>query len=103
MKKIVVLFNPSSAKGRALKQKETITRYLANGGMNMDFIVTESEDHLRSLAAAAAKTPGQYDAIVGVGGDTTFNIIATEILKYRNDAKNAPAPARGHDRYRFRQ
>lgn len=95
MKKIVVLFNPSSAKGRALKQKETITRLLANGGMHMDFIVTESEDHLRNLAAAAAKTPGQYDAIVGVGGDTTFNIIATEILKYKHDAKNAPAPAVG--------
>ncbi|HLP58029.1 MAG TPA: acylglycerol kinase family protein, partial [Candidatus Deferrimicrobium sp.] len=89
MKKIAVLFNPSAAKGRALKQKETVMRCLAGAAVDMDFIVTESEDHLRYLAASAAKTPGLYDAIIGVGGDTTFNIIATEILKNRNED---PAP-----------
>ncbi|MCU0285639.1 MAG: hypothetical protein MUF15_04490, partial [Acidobacteria bacterium] len=89
MKKIAVLFNPSSAKGMALKQKDTIMRSLAKAGIDMDFIITESEDHLRYLAASAAQNPGQYDALVGVGGDTTFNIIAAEILKYREDIQAA--------------
>lgn len=82
MKKIAVLFNPSSGKGRALKQKETIVHCLKKGGLDLDFIVTESEAHLKQLAASAARSTGKYDAIVGVGGDTTFNIIAAEILKY---------------------
>jgi diacylglycerol kinase family enzyme len=98
MRKIAVLFNPSSGKGRALKQKETIARCLGNGGLDLDFIVTESEAHLRGLAASAVQTAGKYDAIVGVGGDTTFNIIAAEILKYKETTKTAaatppPAPA----------
>ncbi len=91
MRKILVLFNPSSGKGRALKQKDTITRCLGNNGLDLDFIVTESEAHLRRLAASAAQTAGKYEAIVGVGGDTTFNIIATEILKHRETAETAAA------------
>ncbi|MCX6579555.1 MAG: diacylglycerol kinase family protein [Candidatus Aminicenantes bacterium] len=95
MRKILVLFNPSSGKGRALKLKESIAHCLENNGLDLDFIVTESETHLRRLAASAAQTAGKYDAIVGVGGDTTFNIIAAEILKLRETPPSAPAPIVG--------
>jgi diacylglycerol kinase family enzyme len=86
MRKFLVLFNPSSGKGRALKVKDTIAHCLANKNLEVDFIVTESELQLRQLAASAVETAGNYDAIVGVGGDTTFNIIAAEILKHRETA-----------------
>ncbi len=91
----MVLFNPSSGKGRALKLKDTIVRCLGKGNLDVDFIVTESETHLRRMAASAAQTPGKYDAIVGGGGDTTFNIIAAEILKPRETSHPAPAPILG--------
>lgn len=83
----MVLFNPSSGKGKTLKYMKTITQQLSKGRMAIDCIVTESEDHLRRTAASAVKTSDQYVAIVGVGGDTTFNIIASEILKHKNDYK----------------
>ena len=84
-RKIMILFNPSSGKGRSLKQKEKIETLLKAHGIDYDLIVTESEDHLRQSAAEAA---GHYETIVGVGGDTTFNIIAGKVLEY---GKNAPA------------
>ncbi len=80
MKKIVLLFNPSSGKGRSLKQKKKIQRCLEEKGIDFDLLVTGSEDHLRLLAGEKAK---EYEMIVGVGGDTTFNIIAGEVLKCR--------------------
>ena len=78
MKKTAILLNPSSGKGRSLKQKEKIYYYLQKYHIDFDLTVTESENHLRQLAAEL--TPN-YDIIIGVGGDTTFNIIAGEILK----------------------
>jgi diacylglycerol kinase (ATP) len=93
MKKVAVLFNPSSGRGRSLKEKGKIEKILQRNIINYDLIVTESEDHLRQLAAETAR---QYEVIVGVGGDTTFNIIASEILKYdKNKSTVKPAPAMG--------
>ena len=63
-KTTVVLFNPSSAKGRSLKKKDQIRQCLDAHGIHYDFMVTESEAHLRSLAAETAR---QYDIIVAVG------------------------------------
>lgn len=40
-------------------------------------MVTRSEAHLRDLASRSAR---RYRMIIGVGGDTTFNIIASAIL-----------------------
>lgn len=84
--KTAVLFNPSSGKGRSIKRKTVIETYLEGTGLDYRLWVTESEDHLRRLAA---ETAGEYAVIVGVGGDTTFNIIAAEILK-QNKGINAP-------------
>ncbi|MCP5107042.1 MAG: hypothetical protein GY950_26895 [bacterium] len=80
MKPVVLLFNPSSRKGRSLKQKKRIERCLQDLGVDYHLVVTESEDHLRRSAAESA---GKYETIVAVGGDTTFNITAGEILKYQ--------------------
>jgi diacylglycerol kinase family enzyme len=79
--KVAVLFNPSSGKGRSLREKKRIEKILtANAnGIEFDWFVSESEGHLEELAAG---TVGQYPVIVGVGGDTTFNIAAREILNH---------------------
>lgn len=89
MKHAAVLFNPSSGKGRSIKQRTTVEHYLNQYGVNYDLQVTESENHLRQLAAETAR---DYELIIGVGGDTTFNIIAGEILKLENQ-NHAPALA----------
>lgn len=81
MKKTAILFNPSSGKGRSLKQKRKIEKYLGKYNIEFDLTVTKSEEHLRQRAAEI--TP-EYETIIGVGGDTTFNIIAGEILKKEN-------------------
>jgi len=93
MKKVAVLFNPSSGKGRSMKEKKKIETLLKQNAIDYDLLVTRSENHLRQLAAESAR---QYEIIVGVGGDTTFNIIAIEILKYQKDKITAqPTPAMG--------
>jgi diacylglycerol kinase family enzyme len=73
-----VLFNPSSGKGRSLKQKEKIQALLRAGGIDYDFFISQSEAHLERLAA---ETAANYPVVAGIGGDTTFNIMAREILK----------------------
>jgi diacylglycerol kinase family enzyme len=90
IKRAAVLFNPSSGKGRSLREKKRIETILAANtrGIEFDWFVSESEGHLGKLAAEAV---GQYPVIVGVGGDTTFNIAAREILHYNRH----PAPVMG--------
>lgn len=78
MKKTIVLYNPSSGKGRSIQLKSTILSYLQKNGTEFDLTVTRSEAHLRESAAAAIH---RYNTIVGVGGDTTFNIIVGQILE----------------------
>lgn len=89
MDKIAVLFNPSSGKGRSLKEKRKIERILEGNAIDYDLFVSDSEEHLKTLAAEVAGQYRKYRVIVGVGGDTTFNIAAAEILKHD------PAPAMG--------
>ncbi len=77
---LALLFNPSSGKGRSIKQKNKLEGYLTSLGVAYDLTVTQSEDHLRRLAAEAVD---RYQTIAAVGGDTTFNIVAGAILERR--------------------
>lgn len=74
---IAILFNPSSGKGRSLKEKKKIRRLLGTYGVPYQWFESRSETHLVELAA---ETAGKFLNIAGVGGDTTFNIIARELL-----------------------
>ena len=75
---ILILFNPSSAGGRSLQQKQRVEALLDDRGVSYNLIVTESEAHLKTCASDGI---GKYGIIVGVGGDTTFNLIANEIVR----------------------
>ena len=87
MQKVAVLFNPSSGKGKSIKKKDRIERCLHKNMIDYDLFVSESEEDLKRLSAEKIRN---YEVIVGVGGDTTLNIIATEILKKDTSAENTP-------------
>ncbi|MEN8154248.1 MAG: diacylglycerol kinase family protein [Acidobacteriota bacterium] len=78
MKKILVLFNPSSAGGRSVKKRYRIEKKFINHGVPYDLRVTGSENELKMLACEGAESGRN---IIAVGGDTTFTIVASEILK----------------------
>jgi diacylglycerol kinase family enzyme len=88
--KVAVLFNPSSGKGRSLREKKRIEKIFDVNAddIEFDWFVSESAGHLKELAAGAV---GQYPVIVGIGGDTTFNIVAREIIA----CGRHPAPVMG--------
>lgn len=85
VKKLLVLLNPSSGRGKSLRQKSRIETCFNNHGLDHDLMVTGSEDHLRHLSAEVS---GKYETVIGVGGDTTFTIMAGQILE--NPAPTAP-------------
>lgn len=86
MKRVAVLLNPSSRQGRSLAQKESIEETLKALGIVYQLWVSESEAHLRQLAVECGR---RFPVVVGVGGDTTFNIIAAQVLDM------CPAPVLG--------
>ena len=72
-----VLFNPSAGQGRALGQRGRVESRLREHGVVFDLVVTRNEDELRSLARAHGR---KYGTVVAAGGDSTFHIVANELL-----------------------
>ncbi|MCK5057404.1 MAG: hypothetical protein KAT34_12150 [Candidatus Aminicenantes bacterium] len=87
MEKIAVLLNPSAGKGKSLKRKSKVEHSLRSAGIPYDLFVSGSEEHLRRLARQSVD---DYGMVVGVGGDTTFKIIAGEILKNGSRSRSKP-------------
>jgi YegS/Rv2252/BmrU family lipid kinase len=82
MKERAVLLNPSSGMGRSIREKKKIENYFIKNNIEYDLFVSRNESHLRQLAQ---ETVEDYPVIIGVGGDTTFNIIAKEIIRSEKD------------------
>jgi diacylglycerol kinase family enzyme len=87
VEKSLVLLNPSSGQGRSLGKKRKIEKIFQDRNIPHDLVISTSEDDLRHRVAAAVS---RYANIVGVGGDTTFNIIAEEILNHINPGSTTP-------------
>lgn len=81
MKKILVLYNPSSAGGRSEKKRRRIEKKFEKLKIPYDIHVTDSEEDLKNMASKAAV---EKRDIIAVGGDTTFTFVADEILRSRN-------------------
>ncbi len=77
MDRVAILLNPSSGRGRSLKKRRKIESSLKKYGIPFDLFISQNEDHLRQLARQAA---AQYKRLVAVGGDTTYKIVAQELL-----------------------
>src|SRR4030042_3830132 len=76
--RIPILFNPSAGKGRARARKAGLEEALRRHGVLFDLIVTRSEDELRALVREQG---GVCRTIAGAGGDSTFHIMANEIIR----------------------
>lgn len=77
------LFNPSSGRGKSLKKRRNIESVLKKEKIRYKWLTSKSEKHLKKLAKSASK---EYPVIVAVGGDTTFQIVASELLSAKTDA-----------------
>lgn len=72
-----VLFNPSAGQGRAVDRLARIESRLRENGVPFDLFITGSEDELKSLAREHGR---RYRTVAGAGGDSTFHIVANELL-----------------------
>lgn len=79
---IAVIYNPSARAGRALGSKKKVESHLHSRGLVYDLFLTESEAHLIDITAQLVR---KYQVIIGVGGDTTINLIAREILRAKQN------------------
>ncbi len=75
--RIAILFNPSAGKGAAKRRKARLERLLREWDVAYDLIVTQSAEDLRRLTRECA---GSHRALAGAGGDSTFQIMADELL-----------------------
>ena len=82
MVETAVLFNPSSGRGRSMRNRRRIKDSLRRKNIDFDWLTSENESHLRGLARDAARN---FSNLVVVGGDTTFQIVASEILAGKED------------------
>ncbi len=78
MDKVAILFNPSSGRGLSLRKKHYIKERLEKNSISFNWFDSESENHLIQLAREKAKS---FQVIMVVGGDTSFQIVASEIYK----------------------
>ncbi|OGD19312.1 MAG: hypothetical protein A2W03_18455 [Candidatus Aminicenantes bacterium RBG_16_63_16] len=77
-KGVAILLNPSAGRGKALKSKNRLAALFRARGIPHDLLVTESEAQLRELAREKAR---ECEILAAAGGDSTFQIVAEEILK----------------------
>ncbi|MFW6140591.1 MAG: diacylglycerol/lipid kinase family protein [Acidobacteriota bacterium] len=78
MEKVAILFNPSSGRGLSLKKKDDIKATLANNSISYNWFNSESEKHLKELARKNAES---FQVILVVGGDTSFQMVASEVYQ----------------------
>lgn len=81
MKKIVVIVNPVSGRGRGRRSIPAIERILSELGLNCVLILTERAWHAAELARKAALDG--CEVIVAAGGDGTVNEVLNGIMSAR--------------------
>lgn len=81
--KKAVLLNPAAGRGRTGKSRSRVEECLRKWQIPYDIFITESEEHLRRLTREKSR---EYSTLVGVGGDSTLQIMAEEIIKGGSEA-----------------
>ncbi len=90
MKENIIIYNPSSGNGQSIKKKRKILKLLDNNEIKYDLFITKNEEELRELAKNAVNN---YKNIIGVGGDTTYTIIAEELIRFSDIDNHIPTLA----------
>jgi diacylglycerol kinase (ATP) len=75
--RLAVLLNPAAGRGRSGRSKDWLVGLLESRHLPHDLYITESEAHLRELVRQKSR---EYDVLAGAGGDSTFQIMAEEIV-----------------------
>lgn len=79
--KIKVIVNPNAGRRNVQKQLEKIVGRLLLSGVASDIKVTSTKGRRDATAAAAALRPGEFDLIIGCGGDGTINEILNGLMQ----------------------
>jgi len=87
MERVAILFNPAAGGGKSVRQRARIERTFNLNKIPFDLFVSDSESHLRQLTLEHCNT---YRALVLVGGDTTFNIVVSELLNQEGSYSDLP-------------
>ena len=82
MDPVAVLFNPSSGRGKSERKRGQIEAKLNQYAIPYKWFDSRNKAHLIELAQTAAQS---FPVIVAVGGDSTFQLIATEVLSSETD------------------
>jgi len=77
MDPVAVLFNPSSGRGKSKRRRGQIEAKFNQYAIPYNWFSSRNESHLKELAQTAAQS---FPVIVAVGGDSTFQLIAAEVL-----------------------
>jgi len=82
MDPVAVLFNPSSGRGKSKRKRGQIEAKFKQYAIPYKWFASRNEAHLKELAQTAAQS---FPVIVAAGGDTTFQLIAAEVLSTDKD------------------
>jgi len=82
MDPVAVLFNPSSGRGKSERKRGQIEAKLNQYAIPYKWFDSRNKAHLIELAQTAAQS---FPVIVAVGGDSTFQLIASEVLSSETD------------------
>lgn len=76
--RLLFILNPAAGGGKSLKWLPSLRKKIEQLNLPYQIILSQSEAHLGQLVRELA---GKEQLIVGVGGDSTFNLMANELLK----------------------
>jgi len=83
IKPLPIIFNPAAGRGRGQRRLRKLRLLLNQSGIAHEIIVSESEAHLCELTRSLAQ---QRELIVAAGGDSTFHLMANEIVRAGSQA-----------------
>lgn len=100
MRKILIIVNPISGRGRGEKTVPLIERILNESGLNHSLVRTERVWHAAELARRAALD--RFDTVVAAGGDGTVNEVINGLMTAKAEGAGGTALAalcvgRGND------
>ncbi|OHD56414.1 MAG: hypothetical protein A2Y33_15605 [Spirochaetes bacterium GWF1_51_8] len=70
-RKFLLIYNPGSGQGKYRQYLDKTARFFHDAGLTLDIVPTESRGHATELAREGCA--GDYDVIIGAGGDGTIN------------------------------
>ena len=78
MKRMMLILNPRSGKGHALRNRKTAERVVAELGIVLDVRAIERPAHGKELAEEAVRSG--LERVISAGGDGTLNSVAAGLL-----------------------